>query len=126
MPPRPRLHELKLETQSGVVIVTFTTENGQARVYLPDDLAPGEPFAGTVEATRNFVLEFAGQSTQARFESFFWMVPEVHAGEFVPLILRSLKGEELARAAIRVTAKSAPGRPRSASRGWCRRADFFR
>jgi hypothetical protein len=101
-------YELKIETQAGVIAVSFSTESGQARVYLPDDVAPGETFSGTVEATRDFVLEFAGQTAKASADSFQWTVPQVQNGEFVPLILRSVRGQELARASIRVTAQTTP------------------
>jgi hypothetical protein len=103
-------YALKMETQPGVVIVTFTTEDGEARVYLPDDLSPGENFSGTVEATHNFVIEFGDGSVEARRGAFRFTVPQVASDEFVPLILRNLRGRELARASISLTTEKEPGR----------------
>jgi hypothetical protein len=104
--PQITPYELKVETQPGVVVVTFSTGDDQARVYLPDDLAPGDPFSGTVDASRKFLLEFGGQRTETAAATFRGTVPQPESGDFVPLILRTLKGQELARASIHIAGKT--------------------
>jgi hypothetical protein len=41
---------LKVSTLPGLLVVTFQTQQGSVRAYLPDQLFPGERFSGTVEA----------------------------------------------------------------------------
>ena len=96
---------VKVETGPGLVAITFTVQQNQARAYLPDDLAPGEMFSGAMEGQRNYILEFAGQRTRVGDGIFRWRVPaEARAGEFLPLILRDVRGAELARANVPVLA----------------------
>jgi len=99
-------YEVKVETQPGVVVVTFSVESGQARVYLPDDLAPAEPFSGSIEANQGYLLEFCGETEETRSGAIHGTVPAVASGEFLPLVLKTLKGQELARASIRITSKA--------------------
>jgi hypothetical protein len=98
-------YELKVETGPGLIALTFSTQQNQARAYLPDDLAPGESFSGAMEGQPNYVMEFAGQRARVRDGSFHWKVPAVSAGDFVPLILRDLRGRELARASVPIVAQ---------------------
>jgi hypothetical protein len=93
-------YEVKLETRPGVLMYTFTVPEGQARIYLPDDLAPGEPFTGTTETTRDFILDIGGQSARLADDQFRGVVPANSAAEPLALILRDLRGRELARAAL--------------------------
>ena len=44
----------------------------------------------------NYIVELAGQQAQVRDGVFHWNMPALPAGEFVPLILRDLRGRELA------------------------------
>jgi hypothetical protein len=100
-------YALKVETGPGLTAVTFTVQSSQLRVYLPDDVAPGEKFSGAIEGPPNYVVEFAGQRASARAGAFYWTMPGTAAGEFVPLLLRDFRGRELARASIPVAAQHA-------------------
>jgi len=103
------LYTLKVETGPGVIAVTFTLQGNQARVYLPDDVAPGEKFSGALEGQPNYVVEFAGQQALVRTGAFHWSMPAQQPGEFLPLsltlILRDLRGRELARASVPIVAE---------------------
>ena len=102
-------YALKVETGPGVIAVTFSLEGNQARVYLPDDVAPGERFSGALEGQPNYVVEFAGQQARMRDGAFHWTMPGVQPGvspgEFLPLILRDFRGRELARTSFPIAAK---------------------
>jgi hypothetical protein len=80
-------------------------QSNQLRVYLPDDVAPGEKFSGALEGQPNYIVEFAGQRASVREGGFSWAMPASPSGEFVPLLLRDFRGRELARASIPVAAK---------------------
>src|SRR6266700_295777 len=68
---------LKVETGPGLVVITFSTAQNQARAYFPDDVAPGEGFSGALEGQPNYVLEFAGQRARVRDGVFHWTMPGV-------------------------------------------------
>ena len=97
-------YTLKVETGPGLIAITFTLQGNQARVYLPDDVAPGEKFSGALEGQPNYVVEFAGQQALVRAGAFHWTVPAQQPTEFLPLILRDLRGRELARASVPIVA----------------------
>jgi len=101
-------YTLKVETGPGLIAVTFTLQGNQARVYLPDDVAPGETFSGALEGQPNYVVEFAGQQAPVRAGAFHWSMPAQQLGEFLPLILRDLRGRELARASVPIVAGQRP------------------
>ena len=91
-------YTLKVETGPGLIAVTFTLQGNQARVYLPDDVAPGEKFSGALEGQPNYVVEFAGQQALVRAGAFHWDMPARNPGEFVSLILaRSARARTGAR-----------------------------
>jgi hypothetical protein len=101
-------YTLKVETGPGLIAVTFTLQGNQARVYLPDDVAPGEKFSGALEGQPNYVVEFAGQQALVRAGAFHWDMPAQQPSDFLPLILRDLRGRELARASVPVAAPQRP------------------
>jgi hypothetical protein len=101
-------YTLKVETGPGLIAVTFTLQGNQARVYLPDDVAPGEKFSGALEGQPNYVVEFAGQQAMVRAGAFHWTMPAQRPGDFPPLILRDLRGRELARASVPIAAGQRP------------------
>jgi hypothetical protein len=101
-------YTLKVETGPGLIAVTFTLQGNQARVYLPDDVAPGEKFSGALEGQPNYVVELAGQQAIVRAGAFHWSMPAQQPGDFLPLILRDLRGRELARASIPIVAGQRP------------------
>jgi hypothetical protein len=93
---------LKVETGPGLIAVTFTVQQNQVRVYLPDDVAAGERFSGALEGQPNYIVEFAGQHASVREAGYTWTMPDSRQAEFVPLLLRDFRGRELARASIPV------------------------
>ncbi len=97
-------YALKVETGPGLIAITFALQGNQARVYLPDDVAAGERFSGALEGQPNYVVELAGQQALVRAGAFHWSMPARQPGEFVPIILRDLRGRELARASVPVAA----------------------
>src|SRR5579872_86369 len=99
---------LKVETGPGLIAITFSTHSNHVRAYFPDDVAPGETFSGTLEGRPNDSLEFAGQQARVRDRDFRWTMPRVQPGEFVPLVLKDFRGEELGRASILVAATRPP------------------
>ncbi len=101
-------YTLKVETGPGLIAVTFTLQGNQARVYLPDDVAPGEKFSGALEGQPNYVVELAGQEALVRAGAFHWIMPAQQPGDFLPLILRDRRGRELARASIPIVAGQRP------------------
>jgi hypothetical protein len=101
-------YTLKVETGPGLLAVTFTLQGNQARVYLPDDVAPGEKFSGALEGQPNYVVELAGQQALVRVGAFHWIMPAQQPGDFLPLILRDRRGRELARASIPIVAGQRP------------------
>ena len=101
-------YTLKIETGPGLIAITFTLQGNQARVYLPDDVAPGENFSGALEGQPNYVVEFAGQQALVRAGAFHRIMPAQQPGDFLPLILRDLRGRELARASVSIVAGQRP------------------
>ena len=101
-------YTLTVETGPGLIAVTFTLQGNQARVYLPDDVAPGEKFSGVLEGQPNYVVELAGQEALVRLGAFHWIMPPQQPGDFLPLILRDRRGRELARASIPIIAGQRP------------------
>jgi hypothetical protein len=93
---------LKVSTQPGLLIVTFQTQQGSVRAYLPDQLSPGEPFSGTVEAPpegassapSGYFLQLADQQIMVKSRTFNWIAP-AEVGTF-PLLLKDFQGNELA------------------------------
>jgi hypothetical protein len=106
---------LKVASQPGLLIVTFQTQQGSVRAYLPDQLLPGESFSGTVEAppegassaTSAYFLQFADQQVVVRDRTFHWTVPA--EGGTIPLRLKDFRGVELARFDLFVSVE--PHRP---------------
>ena len=103
-------YSLQVQAGPGVVAFTFSVRGNQVRAYLPDDVAPGERFSGSMEGPPNFMLELGAQSARVRERDFTWTMPAVKPGEFVPLILKDFRGAELARASMQV-ATPRPAQP---------------
>src|SRR6266436_3418293 len=119
-------YTLKVEPGPGLIAITFSTQSNHVSAYLPDDVAPGEQFSGTMEGQPNYSLEFAGQQVRVRDGDFRWIMPGVQPGEFVSLILKDFRGKELGRASILVAAS----RPRQCwlnpgTRSWCERPNAW-
>jgi hypothetical protein len=92
---------LKVTTQPGLLIVTFQTQQGTVRAYLPDKLFAGESFSGTVEAPpegassapSGYFLQLADQQVMVRNHTFNWTTPA--EGGLIPLRLKDFEGTEL-------------------------------
>ncbi len=101
-------YTLKVETGPGLIAVTFTLQGNQARIYLPDDVAPGEKFSGALEGQPNYVVELAGQQALVRLGAYHWTMPAQQPGDFLALILRDRRGRELARASVPIAGVPRP------------------
>ncbi len=83
---------------AGMVEVQFPLDAGKASVLIPDDIAAGEPFSGTFEAPKGYVLT---QGTQrARAGTFAWRVP-TDVSEGVTFVLKDGAGLEKGRVNLR-------------------------
>ncbi|MSV33981.1 MAG: hypothetical protein EXQ47_00055 [Bryobacterales bacterium] len=106
-------YSLQVQAGPGLLAFTFSVRGNQVRAYVPDDVAPGERFSGTLEGPPNFVFELGGQSARVGERDFSWVMPAGEPGEFVPLVLKDFRGQELGRASVRV---AAPGPAHAAFR----------
>jgi hypothetical protein len=84
----------------GLVVATFALPEGAVTAYLPDDVAPGETFSGTVEGPDGFVLTFGDQRARAG-ERFSWAVPAGEPRQRFTVTLLDARGNERARASLR-------------------------
>jgi hypothetical protein len=84
----------------GLTVATFTLPEGTVTAYLPDDVAPGETFSGTLEGPEGFVLTLGEQRarTGARFA---WAVPAGEPRQRFTVTLLDPAGSERARASLR-------------------------
>jgi transglutaminase elicitor len=76
---------------NGLRVITFSLNPGKIKVYLPDDIAPGDTISGTLETEPNgstaeeraqnqellnhFTLELEGTKTDVKQPSFLWLPP---------------------------------------------------
>jgi hypothetical protein len=76
---------------NGLKIVTFSVNPGKIKVYLPDDMAPGDTISGTLETEPkgstaeeraknqelldHFMLELEGTKSDVKQPSFVWVPP---------------------------------------------------
>ncbi|HEV2116913.1 MAG TPA: hypothetical protein VGR48_12850 [Terriglobales bacterium] len=113
-PPPHDWYEVRVERQSLIQIITFTTDDGPVRVVLPEHIVGGEWFYGTVElpsegastAPQSYVLQFAGQSAHANQRGFSWKAPEVAADTDVVLLVSDFRGVRVARVVSTVQARA--------------------
>ena len=97
--PRPQI-----TAGSGLRVIVFSTLEGNVTAYLPDDVAAGEAFTGTLEGPGGFVLTLGGQRAKTG-ETFHWKAPS-DAAAFVSVLL-DRQGTESGRAALVVQSPSA-------------------
>ena len=90
----------------GLVVATFALPEGAVTAYLPDDVAPGETFSGTVEGPDGFVLTFGDQRARTG-EPFLWTVPTGEPRQRFVITLLDRQGSERARAWLQ-TGTAAP------------------
>ena len=83
---------------AGMVEVSFPLPEGAAIVFIPDDIAAGEAFSGTLEAPTGFVLGLGTQRAQPGL--FSWRVPS-DTSDGLLLVLRNERGVEQGRVALR-------------------------
>jgi hypothetical protein len=84
----------------GLTIATFTLPEGTVTAYLPDDVAPGETFSGTLEGPDGFVLTFGEQRARTGGR-FSWAVPAGEPRQRFTVSLLDPTGNERARASLR-------------------------
>jgi hypothetical protein len=86
----------QVKTEFGLMVATFALPEGAVIAYLPDDVAPGETFSGTVEGPPGFALTFGDQRARTG-EAFSWTVPVDSSQPFLMTLL-DRQGSERARA----------------------------
>lgn len=86
---------------AGMVEVSFPLPEGAAIVFIPDDIAAGEAFSGTLEAPTGFVLGLGAQRAQKGL--FSWRVPS-NTSDGLLLVLRNERGVEQGRVSLRTPA----------------------
>ncbi len=89
----------RVTTLFGLVVATFALPEGPVTAYLPDDVAPGEKFSGTVEGPDGFVLTFGEQRARTG-EPFLWTVPAGAPRQRFLITLLDRQGRERARASL--------------------------
>jgi hypothetical protein len=100
----------QVTTGSGLLVATFALAEGLVTAYLPDDVAPGETFSGTVEGPDGFVLAFGEQRARTG-APFVWTVPVGDQRQRFLITVLDRQGIERARAAL----ETATPRPRDAT-----------
>ncbi len=107
----PRVAHAQLEAQvttgSGLTLVTFAVPEGAVTAHLPDDVAPGENFSGTLDGPAGFVLTLGGQRARA-VGPFHWQAPDSDSQQRVPLVLVDATGRERARTLLPVQSGVTP------------------
>ena len=81
----------------GLMVAAFALPEGTLTAYLPDDVAPGETFSGTVEGPAGFTLTFGDQRARTG-EAFSWTVPGGDSRQPLLMTLLDRQGSERARA----------------------------
>lgn len=96
-----------VKTGPGFVVIAFTAPEGSITAYLPDDVAGGETFSGTLEGPRGFVLKFGDQRGNAGGR-FHWKMPPGPTPRRLSLVLVDPKGRASAPAVFPIGAVEAP------------------
>lgn len=86
----------QMRTGAGLLVATFPLPEGTVTAYLPDDVAAGETFSGTVEGPAGFVLTFGDQRAPTG-EPFLWKVPAGEPRLRFSIALLDRQGGERAR-----------------------------
>src|SRR5688572_22963034 len=87
----------QVKAEFGLEVATFVLPEGAVTANLPDDVAPGETFSGTVEGPDGFVLTFGDQRARTG-EPFLWTVPTGEPRQRFVITLLDRQGSERARA----------------------------
>lgn len=102
----------RVTADAGLTIVRFATPEGTITAYVPDDVAPGEHFSGTLAGPAGFVLALGEQQARTG-KGFHWRAPAGAVHRRLLLVLRDADGQPRARAYVplttNVTVDSAPG-----------------
>lgn len=91
------------ESEPGLSVIRFTLAEGVVTAYLPDDVAPGEDFSGTLEGPSGYALWLGEQRARAG-ERFHWHTPAGVAHRRLILVLRDRTGIPRMRAAFKLAA----------------------
>ena len=96
----------QVKAEFGLMVATFALPEGAVTAYLPDDVASGETFSGTVEGPDGFMLTFGDQRARTG-EPFSWTVPNGESRQQILITLLDRQGSERARAWLQ-TGAAAP------------------
>lgn len=99
----------QVRAEFGLMVATFALPEGLLTAYLPDDVAQGETFSGTVEGPGGFVLTLGEQRARAG-ERFSWTIPTGDPRQDFLITLADPHGNERARVWLQ-TSDAAPREP---------------
>ncbi len=85
----------QVKAEFGLMVATFALPEGAVTAYLPDDVAQGERFSGTVEGPDGFVLMF-GEQRAPTGGPFAWTVPTGEPRQLFSITLLDRQGSERA------------------------------
>jgi hypothetical protein len=108
----PAFAQVRPQVQAGfgLMVATFALPEGTVTAYLPDDVAVGEAFSGTVEGPAGFMLTFGEQQARTG-EPFLWTVPTGEPRQLFLITLLDRQGSE--RAQVWLETSAAPHRDAS-------------
>lgn len=99
----------RISEQSGFQTVTFETPHGKVRVYLPDDMRPGDTISGSVVSYpttsgsfEGFAIDAGGTRVQASDRFIKFMIPA--GANVLPLKLVNAAGFDVSGTTIRLLA----------------------
>lgn len=106
---RPAAAQVRPQVKSefGLVIATFALPEGAVTAYLPDDVASGEQFSGTVEGPEGFTLAFGDERARTG-GPFVWAVPAGESRQLLAITVLDRQGGERARAWLQTGAAAPP------------------
>jgi len=93
----------QVKAEFGLMVATFALPEGAVTAYLPDDVAQGERFSGTVEGPDGFALTFGEQRARTG-EPFLWTVPTGEPRQLFLITLLDRQGSERARLWLQTSA----------------------
>jgi hypothetical protein len=117
----PPVFLVKAEISNGVQAISFSSSAGVIRVYLPDDIRPGDMISGTIghtpqgatpeaRAANKSILagcsvEIGQRPHRVITPAVGWSIPATLPPGGIALVLRNDQGAEVARTPLAVTAR---------------------
>ncbi len=89
----------QVERHSGAIVVSVTTPDGVVRAYFPDDVRPGERFAGSIAGPAGYSVRMGAQRANAG-DVFRWSAPEGSAGDPLAVVFAGRGGVDVGSALL--------------------------